>query len=214
MDILALNKITYGLFVLTAWDDKEKVNGCIVNTLMQVTVSPNTVALAVNKQNLTHDMIMNGKDFCASVISEKADFSIFQRFGMQSGRDVDKFDGYENVAKDSEGGIYVTENTNAYIHGKVINTVDLGTHTMFIAQIVDANILSDDTSMTYSYYHEHVKPKPVIEKAKQDENNEEAPAGKWVCKICGYVHEGEELSEDFICPWCKHPASDFEYVTV
>ena len=210
MDILALNKITYGLFVLTAWDKEGKVNGCIVNTVMQVTVSPNTVAVAVNKQNLTHDMIMDSKEFTASVISEKADFEMFKRFGLQSGRDVNKFEGYEFTAKDSEGGIYVTEAANAYVHGKVINTVDLGTHTMFIAELVDANILNNDPSMTYSYYHENVKPKPVIDKAAEGEEKVE---GKWVCKICGYVYEGQDLPEDFICPWCKHPASDFEYVT-
>ncbi len=210
MDVLALNKISYGLFVLTAWEG-EKTNGCIVNTVMQVTVSPNAIAVAVNKDNLTCDMVKNTKEFTVSVLSEKATFDTFKRFGLQSGRDVDKFKEYEYVKKNDLGGIYVTESTNAYIHGKVKEMVDLGTHIMFIADVCEMEVLSEEPSMTYSYYHENVKPKPSI--AVDEALDGDKPAGKWVCKICGYVHEDENLPEDFICPWCKHPASDFEYVT-
>ena len=212
MDTLALNKITYGLFVLTTWEN-EKVNACIINTTMQVTVAPNAIAIAVNKDNLTCEMIKNTKEFTVSVLSEKASFDIFKRFGLQSGRDVDKFQGYDFVKKNDLGGIYVTEATNAYIHGKVKDMVDLGTHIMFIADVCDMEVLSEEPSMTYGYYHENVKPKPVISTDNGENTSDEKASGKWVCKICGYVHEDENLPEDFICPWCKHPSSDFEYVT-
>ena len=210
MDALAFNKISYGLFVLTTWEEN-KVNACIVNTVMQVTVAPNAIAVAVNKDNLTCDMIKNTKEFTVSVLSEKATFDIFKRFGLQSGRDVDKFCDYEYVKKNELGGSYVTEATNAYLHGKVKEMVDLGTHIMFVADVCEAQVLSDEPSMTYSYYHENVKPKPSIVADGASEGDK--ASGKWVCKICGYVHEDENLPEDFICPWCKHPASDFEYVT-
>ena len=212
MNTLALNNISYGLFVLTASDAQSKLNACILNTAMQVTISPNAIAVAVNKSNLTHDMVASSKEFTISVISEKADFEIFKRFGLQSGRDVDKFCDYPYIAKNSLGAAYITEHTNAYVHGKVKEIVDLGTHSLFIADVLDANILSDDPSMTYDYYHKNVKPAPAVS-ATEGNDNEEASTGKWVCKICNYVYEGDELPQDFICPWCKHPASDFERVT-
>ncbi|MBR6985338.1 MAG: flavin reductase [Ruminococcus sp.] len=205
MDKKAMYKISYGLFVVTAALNG-KDNGCITNTLMQVTSEPNRVSVTVNKANLTHDMIMESKSFTASVISCEADFDLFKHFGFQSGRDVDKFGGYTDCKRGSNGEMYVTKGINAFISGKVCQTVDLGTHTMFIADVTDMEVISDAPSATYEYYQSNIKPKPQAVGT--------APDGQtiWRCTICGYEYVGEELPEDFICPLCKHPASDFEKV--
>lgn len=197
MDNNALFKLSYGLFVLTARQE-QKDNGCIINTAIQITDAPKRIQICVNKQNLTHDMILQTGIFNVSVLSQDAVFWVFQHYGFQSGRDTDKF---ENIpaARTSNGVRYVQGCANAVISGKVINTVDCGTHTLFIADVTDAEILSDEPSMTYQYYFDYVKPKP--EPAKQE---------RWVCKICGYVYEGEELPPDYVCPLCKHGAEDFE----
>lgn len=196
MDNNVMFKISYGLYVLTA-KDGEKSNGCIINTLEQVTTTPNKVTIAVNKSNYTHDMILKTGRFNASILSEKADFDTFKHFGFQSGRDVDKFSDYP--AEISENGIpYITKGTNGFISAEVISTVDLDTHTLFVANVTDGKVLSDDSSATYDYYHKHIKEAPQ-KKSKG-----------WVCKICGYVYEGDELPDDFICPLCKHGAADFE----
>ena len=193
----AMFKLSYGLFVLTA-KDSDKDNGCIINTAMQITDKPLQIAVCVNKSNFTHDMIIKSREFNLSVLSEKADFEIFKRFGFSSGRDTDKISEYSNVKRSENGVLYVTEAVNAFMSAKVTSVVDCGTHSMFIAEITEAQILNDDKSVTYEYYFENIKPKP--EKKKKG----------FVCKICGYVYEGENLPEDFICPLCKHPASDFE----
>ncbi len=203
MDMKAMYKLTYGLFVLTA-KKEDKDNGCIINTAGQVTVEPNRISIAVNKTNYTHDMVLDTRVFNVSILSQDADFQMFQRFGFQSGRDVDKFDGFSDYKRSANGLVYVTKGTNGYISGKVVQTVDLGTHTLFIADVTDMEVLSDKASTTYEYYQEHIKPK------SQPKRDEEKTV--WRCKICGYEYEGEELPEDFICPWCKHPASDFEKV--
>lgn len=197
MDNAAMYKLTYGLFVLTA-KDGEKDNGCIINTAMQVTTTPNRITIVVNKQNYTHDMIMKTKEFNVSCLSQDADFEVFKHFGFQSGRDVDKTEG-KSYPRAENGIIYLQEMTSAYISGKVISETDLGTHTMFLADVTDAKVLSDVEAVSYSYYHKNIKPAP-----------QPAKSAGWVCKICGYVYEGEELPADFICPLCKHPASDFE----
>ena len=197
MDNNALFKLSYGLYVLTARQDG-KDNGCIINTVTQVTDTPKRIQIAVNKQNYTHDMILATGEFNVSVLAEDAVFWIFQHYGFQSGRDVDKFANLPE-ARTANGIRYVEGCTNAVISGKVFQTVDCGTHTVFFADVTDAKLLSDTPSMTYQYYFDHVKPKP-----------QPAEKAKWVCKICGYVYEGEELPPDFICPWCKHGAEDFE----
>ena len=208
MNSKAIYKLTYGLFVLSAFT-KGKHNGCIINTAAQVTSTPNRISIAVNKANLTHDMIAETGVFNISVISEDATFNLFQRFGFQSGRDVDKFEGMVGFAKAANGINYVTKGTNAYISAKVETTVDLGTHTMFIAEVTDMEVLSDVSSVTYSYYQENIKPKPQVKPVTEEEKGKTV----WRCTVCGYEYEGEEIPEDFICPWCKHPASDFEKVT-
>lgn len=202
MNKKAMYNLTYGLFVLTT-KLGQRCQGCIINTAMQVTTNPNRITITVNKQNLTHNVLMHTKEFNVSVLSEKADFSVFKRFGFQSGRDIDKFEGYGGYKTADNGMPYITEGTNAYISGKVIDTVDLGTHTMFIADVTDCDILSDVLSVTYAYYQNNIKPKPEKEASEKK---------GYVCKVCGYVYEGETLPEDFVCPICKHGADDFEKI--
>lgn len=202
MDNTAMFKLSYGLFVLTARDG-EKDNGCIINTAAQVTTTPNRITIAVNKQNYTHDMIVKTGVFNVSILDETAPFSLFQDFGFRSGRDCDKFDGKE-IARAENGVAYISDFTSAYISGKVVSTVDLGTHTLFVADVTDAQVISENEPVTYAYYHKNIKPAP-----QSAPKTEEKVAYR--CRICGYVHEGE-LPEDIVCPICKHGASDFERI--
>lgn len=206
MNPKVMYNLSYGLFVLTA-NENGKDNGCIINTAIQVTSEPNRISIAVNKANHTHDMVKATDVFNVSILSEKASFDLFKRFGFQSGKTADKFSGFSGFKKSANGLVYVTEGTNAYISAKVCMTQDLGTHTLFIAEVTDMEVLDSAPSATYSYYQSNIKPKPQASAA---------PKGKtvWRCKICGYEYEGEELPPDFICPVCKHPASDFEKVVV
>lgn len=204
MDNQALFKLSYGLFVLTARDG-EKDNGCIINTAIQAASTPNQLSICVNKTSHTHDMIVKTGIFTVSILNQKASFDIFKRFGFASGRDVNKFLDYDECKRGDNGVYYITESTNAYISVKVSKTEDLGSHTMFVGEITDMEVLSEEPSVTYAYYFQHIKPKPEASAS---------PSGKtvWRCKICGYEYEGEEIPEDYICPICKHPASDFEKV--
>ena len=196
MDKTALFKLSYGLFVLTARQDG-KDNGCIINTCGQLTDSPLQIQISVNKANLTHDMVMATGEFNVSVLSQEATFWVFQHYGFQSGRDVDKFETLPDIR--TENGIrYVTGCTNAVISGKVVNSVDCGTHTLFIAEVTEAKVLDNTPSATYQYYFDHIKPQP-----------KPATEESWVCTVCSYVHEGP-LPEDFVCPWCKHGTEVFE----
>ena len=205
MDKKAMYKLTYGLFVVTARSG-EKDNGCIINTAAQVTSSPNRISIAVNKENFTHDMIKETGKFNLSILSEQAGFEVFKHFGFQSGRTVDKFDGYGACARSANGLYYITGGTNAYISAVVEQAIDLGSHTMFIAAVEDMEVLSDVPAATYAYYQANIKPK----------QEKPASTGKtaWRCTVCGYIYEGEELPADFICPLCKHLASDFEKISV
>ncbi len=205
MDKKAMYKLSYGLFVLTARDG-EKDNGCIINTAIQAASEPNQLSICVNKANYTHDMIERTGKFTVSVLSEQADFELFKHFGFQSGRDVDKFTNFTGCARGADGLYYITEGTNAYISVTVDKTVDLGSHTMFIGEITDMAVLSDTPSTTYEYYQNHIKPKPQAV-GKTDKGQT-----VWRCRICGYEYVGEEIPDDFICPICKHPASDFEKI--
>ena len=206
MDAKAMFQLTYGLFVVTAHRNG-KHNGCITNTAGQVTADPNRISLAVNKANYTHDMIKDSGKFTVSIISQDADFSLFKHFGFQSGRDVDKFVDFSDCKEATNGTLYITKGTNAYISAEVEQTIDLGTHTLFIARVTDMEVLSNTPSVTYTYYQEHIKPKP--------EAVGKTPDGQtvWRCRICGYEYVGEELPDDFICPICKHPKADFEKIT-
>jgi len=203
-DPKAMYALSYGLFVLTARRG-EQDNGCIINTGIQVTSQPNRVLIAVNKSNFTHDMILETGAFNLSVLTEKADFSLFQRFGFQSGRDVDKFQGFAHTLRTDNGLLAVTEGTSAWLSCKLASTVDLGTHTLFVADVTDGDTLSGEPSATYAYYQANIKPRPAAPAAETGKK-------RWVCTVCGYIYEGETLPADFICPICKHPASDFEPV--
>ncbi|MBQ9119434.1 MAG: flavin reductase [Lachnospiraceae bacterium] len=205
MDLMAMNKLTYGLFVLTARMNG-KDNGCIINTVQQVTVEPNRITVAVNKANYTHDMICEAKKFNVSILSEKADFEIFKRFGFQSGRNTDKFANWTGYETAPNGISYITQGTNAYLSANVVEQKDLGSHTLFIAEVIDLQVLDAAPSVTYSYYHSHIKPKPQEKQALAEEAKGQSV---WRCEICGYEYVGEELPADYICPVCKHPASDF-----
>ncbi|MCI5801943.1 MAG: flavin reductase [Oscillospiraceae bacterium] len=197
MNTQAMFKLSYGLFVLSAREG-EKDNGCIVNTVCQVTDTPLRVSVTVSKQNLTHDMILSAGTFCVSVLDESAPFSLFQRFGFQSGRSADKFKDVP-AARAENGLLYLKEHSCAFLCGRVVQTVDLGTHSMFLADVTEGEVLSDLPAATYAYYHAHIKPAPP----KQEKT------GGWRCAICGYIYEGEELPADFVCPLCKHGAADF-----
>ncbi|MGN0601374.1 MAG: flavin reductase [Oscillospiraceae bacterium] len=200
MNQKVMNNISYGLYVLTASNGGFS-NGCIINTLAQVTTSPNRVAVTVNKTNYTHYMIQQSGKFNVSIIDESANFDLFKHFGFSSGRWENKFYRFNFIRAENKIP-YVPEHTNAYISCKVVQTVDLGTHTMFIADVEDGEILSDKPSMTYAYYHKNVKPKPKA--AKSDDGKV-----RYVCTICGYIYEGE-LPPDFICPLCKHGVEAFK----
>ena len=210
MDKKALYALTYGLFVLTA-KEGDKDNGCIVNTVQMLTSDPTRVVVFVNKSNYTEGMIARTGEFNVSILQKDTPFALFQNFGFSSGKDVDKFEG--RVYPRSENGLYyIYENSNAMLSCKVVGQHDYGTHTLFVGEVVEAKTLSSQKSLSYEQYLNEVKPQtkpaPKSETAKSDAPKTE----KWVCKVCGYVHEGP-LPEDFICPWCKHPASDFERVS-
>ena len=199
IDTKAFRNLTYGLFILTAREG-DKDNGCVINTLAQITTSPNRVSICVNKGGHTHDMILRTGVFNVSILTEKTPFSVFEHFGFQSGRDVNKFEDPALGVRSANGLMYLPEYTNAFVSARVISAQDYGTHTLFIAEVTESRVLGRDPSLTYAYYHAHVKPrpKPAPEKKKG-----------FVCNICGYIYEGDTLPEDFICPLCKHPASDF-----
>lgn len=205
MDKKAMYKLSYGLFVLTA-RESEKDNGCIINTAIQAASEPNQLSICVNKSNYTHDMIERTGKFTVSVLNQNAQFELFKHFGFQSGRDTNKFETFEKCARGTNGIYYITQGTNAYISVTVNKTEDLGSHTMFIGEITDMEVLSDIPSLTYEYYQNNIKPKPQA--VGQTEDGQTI----WRCRICGYEYVGEELPDDFICPLCKHPASDFEKV--
>ncbi|MBR6234246.1 MAG: flavin reductase [Spirochaetales bacterium] len=198
----ALFKIGYGLYVITS-NDGRRDNGMIVNTVSQVTNSPNRIAVCINKQNYTHHVVQQSGVMNLNCLSTEAPFSVFERFGFQSGRSVDKFEGSDFEDLRSDNGLrFLSKYINAMMSLKVERYVDLDTHGMFICTVTEARVLSDKETMTYSYYQSNVKPKPQTEGKKG-----------WVCKVCGYVYEGEELPEDFICPLCKHGAADFEPIS-
>ena len=201
LDPTALFNITYGLYVLTAHDGQRDC-GCITNSVMQLTDTPLRMAVSLNKSNHTCDAIRRDGRLNLSILSQKASFDVFKRFGFQSGRDVDKFAGSDEPRSEN-GPRYLPEVSNTLVSGKVEQEIDCGTHMLFICTVTQAEKLNSDPSMTYSYYHANVKPKKKAE---------EKPRRGYVCRICGYFHEGEELPEDFICPLCKHGAQDFEPV--
>jgi flavin reductase (DIM6/NTAB) family NADH-FMN oxidoreductase RutF/flavodoxin len=196
-------KMTYGLFLLTARDG-EKDNGCIINTAVMLTDTPKRINVAVIKGNYTNDLILKTGVFNVSVLTTDTPLKVFQHFGFQSGRNVDKFAACTDKKRSANGLLYAPKYANAFYSGKVISSSDWGTHTLYTAEVTEAALLSNATSVTYQYYSDHIKPKPPVTTAKKK---------GYICKVCGYFHEGEEeLPDDFICPLCNHGIDSFERV--
>lgn len=201
MDNKALFKLSYGLFVLSS-KSGEKVNACIINTCMQVANSPTRIAISVLNTNLTCDYIKDSGVFSLSVLDKTCIFDTIKHFGMQSGRDANKFEGVK-LPLDLNGVPYMEWSTCSVISANVVESVDLGSHTLFIAEIADMSVLSDEEPLTYADYQNNLKPKP-------NTGDSDKKIIGWKCKICGYVFEGEKLPEDYLCPLCGHGADDFE----
>lgn len=201
IDEKAMRSLACGVFLLTAQKDGRD-NGCIVNTALQATSTPGGLVVISNKTSLTHDMVAETGRFAVTVLDEGAPYALFERFGMRSGRDTDKFADDDGFARTDGGLYYATKNACAMFEVVVKEQVDMGTHTLFYGDVTQSARLGGGRPMTYAYYHEHVrtqKPKPQEKKG-------------WVCTVCGYVYEGDELPEGFTCPWCGHGASDFERI--
>lgn len=195
----ALFRISYGVYVLTVRAGL-KDNGCVINTAMQVTDEPTRIMVALNKKHYTHELLQQSNRLNLSVLSTAAAFSLYQRFGFQSGRETDKFVGFAAAQRSQNGLYYLTAGTNAFLSAQVEERRDLGSHTLFLAQVTDSELLSDAPSATYQYYREQVKPA--------------ADAGRgYVCRVCGYRYAGAALPPDFVCPICGHGAADFEAVS-
>jgi len=200
MDPKALYKLTYGLFLLTA-QENGRDNGCIINTAIQAANSPDRLSVCVIKQNHTCGMIQRTGVFNVSAITTNADFGLFRRFGMQSGRDVDKFADFPHVSRSENGLYYLADCANMYLSVKVTESHDLGSHILFLGELTDGVVLGSEPSCTYAYYQSSIKPKP-----------QKAEKKRWTCSVCGYVYEGETMPEDYLCPLCSHGPEDFELV--
>ncbi len=200
MNTKVMHDLTCGLFMLASRDGDKK-GGCIINTVMQVTSQPLRITITVNKANFTHDLIQRSGVFTVSLLDQSAPFGLFQHFGFQSSRDVDKFK--DLSTKEDENGVpYLTWASCGYLSCKVVSSMDFGTHTQFLADVIDCDRLEGDAPASYRYYQEYIKPKP-----------EKKPKVKgWRCTVCGYIYEGEELPADFICPVCKHGVEVFEKI--
>ena len=201
MDTSALFNIGYGLYVLTTRHN-DIDNGCIVNTVTQVTSNPLQIAVTVNKGNYTHELIMNSCVFNVSILTTETPMFVFEHFGFQSGRTVNKFANCEAEHRAVNGVLYIPKYTNAFLACKVNNSIDFETHTIFIADVLDAQVLSDKPSVTYDYYQNHIKPKPQTPKPSNGKR-------RWECKVCGYIYEGDFLPDDIECPLCKHGKEEF-----
>ena len=198
VDKTALFRIGYGLYVITV-NDGNKDTGCIVNSVGQIADNPLRVSVCINKANYTNEIVNKTGILNVNCLSEETPFEVFKHFGFQSGRTVDKFSDCSDTAPRAANGlIYLSKHINAFMSLKVIRTIDLGSHDMFICEVTEAKALSDINTMSYTYYRQNVKPKPQSKKMG------------WVCTVCGYIHKGEDLPEDFICPTCKHGAEVFE----
>lgn len=200
MDNTALFRLTYGLFVLGSRDES-KINGCITDTCIQVASNPVRVAISVMNGNLTCSMIRKSGSFAVSVLDDSCTYETIERFGMHSGRDMEKFSGID-FATDENGNPYLKNHVCAVLSCKVVSFQDLGSHTLFVAEVVDAKKLNDKSPLTYADYQKSIKKKNVAEERRKIVG--------WKCRICGFIYEGSILPDDFICPLCGHPAEDFE----
>lgn len=204
MDNKALYNLSYGVFMLATRTEDGKVNGCITNTCMQVANSPTRIAIACINANYTCELIKQSGKFTLSLLDQSCTYDTIKYFGMQSGRNVDKM-GDLTLPEDENGIPYLGWHSCSVISGTVVDSMDLGSHTLFIAEVTDAKLLSDNKPLTYADYQSNVKPKP-------EKKAEDRKIKAWKCKICGYVYEGSELPKDYTCPLCGHPAEDFEPV--
>ena len=202
MDNTALYKLSYGVFMLSTTADG-KSNGCITNTAIQVAAGPTRIAIACINTNYTCDLIKKSGIFTLSLLDETTTFDLIKHFGMQSGRDVDKMAG-QNLKTDAKGLYYLADHTTAFISATVVDSMDLGSHTLFIATVDDAELVSGKNPLTYADYQSKVKPKPAAAPAQVRK------IVGWRCKICGYVYQGAELPGNYTCPVCGHPSDDFE----
>ena len=200
MDPKALYNLTYGVYLLSARENGRD-NACIINTAVQVANDPTRISIAAIKGNLTHDMIASTGVCNISAITTEADFSLFKRFGMQSGRTADKFADFPHVARSANGLLYLTKWSGAYLSLKIAESHDLGSHTLFIGELTDGEVVSNAPACTYGYYQTTIKANAAKPTAKKG----------WKCTVCGHVYEGETLPENYICPICKHGPEDFEY---
>lgn len=199
LDMSALFDIGYGLYVVTS-NDGVRDNGLIVNTVSQLTSSPERIGVTINKQNYSFETIKRTGIMNVNCITTDAPFAVFEAFGFRSGRDTDKFEGCAPKRSDN-GLVYLPKYINSYFSLKVVDFVDLGTHGMFICSVTEACVISKAETMTYTYYHKYVKPKPKTEKKKG-----------YICTVCGFIYDEGELPEDYVCPICKHDASVFEEI--
>ncbi len=202
-DSKAFHRVTYGLYLLGAKSKAGMANACIINTFIQLASDPMVVSIAVNKTGYTHEIIAETGMFSISSITESAPFEIFKAYGLRSGRDGGKFEALAEAEYDSAGLPYLAEHANARFLCKVKSRADYGSHTLYVAEVIEAEVLSSEPSVTYSYYQTNIKPKP--------EKTPDQKSG-WRCTVCGYVHEGEELPEGFVCPLCGHGVVDFEKI--
>lgn len=196
----ASRKLSYGLFIISV-NDGERHSGCICNTVVQLTSSPNQVSLTLNKANYTTGVLQKTKKCNVSILAENAPFALFERFGFQSGRDADKFAGLSGFFETGNYCRVVTEGCNSFMALRVLQEIDLGSHIHFIAEVMAEGDISDVPSATYAYYHANIKPRPQTKATDKT---------IWRCSVCGYEYEGETLPADFVCPLCKHGAEDFE----
>ena len=201
MNTKALYNITYGVYLMSA-QENGKDNACIINTAVQVANNPVRISLAAIKGTLTHDMIMNTGKCNLSPLSTDAPYSLFEHFGMKSGREVDKFAEFSDVKRSENGLYYLTRYATAFLSLKIVETVDLGSHTLFIGELVDGEVLESAENCTYGYYQTVIKANATKPEVKSG----------WRCTVCNYVYEGDELPEDYICPICKHGVEDFERI--
>ncbi len=193
----AMFNISYGLYILTSKD--EKMNGCVINALSQVTSTPNRIMIAINKNNYTTEQILKTKKFNVSILNEEANFELIKRFGFSSGKDTNKFEDFQNYEIAENEIPYITQGVNSYISATVVDVRDLGTHYEFLADVDKEEVLNNIPSITYVYYQSNIKPKISSQQKKV----------VYICSVCGYVYEGDPLPEDFVCPLCWHDARYF-----
>ena len=193
----AIFNIPYGLYIVTV--KGEKYNGCVINTLQQVTSNPTRISITINKDNFTTSEIEKTGEFNVSILDNTKNLSLIKHFGFSSGKDTNKFENFDDFALAQNQIPYITKSTNSYITAKVVSSYDVGTHITFVADVVDDVVLNQNETLTYSYYLNNIKPKPETTNKKS-----------YVCKICGYVYEGDNIPDDYICPICKHGKEYFE----